>query len=82
MRKNTSKKGKAYSHLSLQDREEIAIALEQGKSKRPIARMLGRAPRPSPAKQTAIVTRPYAPSETPPPYPAKLDETTIPRSAP
>jgi IS30 family transposase len=36
--------GKCYTHLSLAEREEIAIALEQGQSLRSIAESLGRSP--------------------------------------
>ncbi|MDR2499510.1 MAG: helix-turn-helix domain-containing protein [Treponema sp.] len=35
---------KCYTHLSLAEREEIAIALEQGRSRRSIAASLGRNP--------------------------------------
>ena len=42
MRKNTVKKANSYRHLTLEEREEIAIALAAGDSKRSIATLLGR----------------------------------------
>jgi IS30 family transposase len=44
MVKSTTNQEKCYSHLSLAEREEIAIALEQGQSLRSIAFSLGRSP--------------------------------------
>jgi IS30 family transposase len=44
MDKNTTESGKAYTHLSIQEREEIAIGLETGESRRSIARRPGRDP--------------------------------------
>jgi len=42
MKKNTLKESKKYSHLSLQEREEIAICLENKKKRYEIADILGR----------------------------------------
>jgi len=44
MKKNTSKDNKKYRHLNLEEREEIAIGLENGMKQCEIAVMLGRAP--------------------------------------
>jgi len=44
MKKSTSKEAKKYSHLSLAEREEIAICLENGKKQNEIALLLGRNP--------------------------------------
>jgi IS30 family transposase len=44
MAKSTTNQQKCYTHLSLAEREEIAIALEQGRSIRSIAVSLGRSP--------------------------------------
>ena len=44
MRKNTSKDSKMYSHLSLEEREEIAIGLEKGLKQYEIAILLERNP--------------------------------------
>jgi IS30 family transposase len=44
MVKSTTNREKCYTHLSLAEREEIAIALEQGQSLRSIAFSLGRSP--------------------------------------
>jgi len=44
MKKNTSKGHKKYRHLTLEEREEIAIGLENGMKQCAIAVMLGRAP--------------------------------------
>jgi IS30 family transposase len=44
MEKNTSKDNKKYRHLNLEEREEIAIGLENGMKQCEIAVMLGRAP--------------------------------------
>ena len=44
MKKNTSKAVRKYSHLSLAEREEIAIGLENNKKQCEIALLLGRSP--------------------------------------
>ena len=44
MKKNTSKDNKKYRHLNLEEREEIAIGLENGMKQCEIAVLLGRAP--------------------------------------
>ena len=44
MKKNTIKKVKRYSHLNLEEREEIAIWLEKGKKQYEIAQILQRDP--------------------------------------
>jgi len=44
MKKNTSKESKKYSHLSLEEREEIAIGLEKGLKQCEIAQLLNRNP--------------------------------------
>jgi IS30 family transposase len=44
MFKSTTNQKKCYAHLSLAERKEIAIALEQGRSLRSIAESLGRSP--------------------------------------
>jgi IS30 family transposase len=44
MFKSSTNQEKCYAHLSLAEREEIAIALEQGQSMRSIAETLGRSP--------------------------------------
>ena len=44
MKKNTSKDAKKYSHLSLAEREEIAIGHEKGLKQCEIARLLKRSP--------------------------------------
>jgi len=44
MKKNTPKTAKKYSHLSLAEREEIAIWLEKGMKQHEIAEMLQRSP--------------------------------------
>ena len=44
MKKNTLEKGKKYSHLSLAEREEIAIGLENGQKQCEIATLLNRNP--------------------------------------
>jgi IS30 family transposase len=44
MKKHTLKAPKKYSHVSLDEREEIAIGLENGKRQREIALLLGRNP--------------------------------------
>jgi IS30 family transposase len=44
MEKDTSKVKRKYSHLSLEEREEIAIGLESGMKQHEIALLLGRAP--------------------------------------
>ena len=45
MKKNTSKTAKKYTHLSLGEREEIAIGLENAMKQCEIALILGRAPK-------------------------------------
>ena len=42
MSKNTVKKANSYRHLTFEEREEIAVALAAGDSKRSIAKLLGR----------------------------------------
>ena len=44
MKKNTPKKVKKYSHLSLEEREEMAIGLEKGLKQCEIAKLLNRNP--------------------------------------
>jgi len=44
MKKNTTKESKKYSHLSFEEREEIAIGLEKGLKQCEIALLLGRNP--------------------------------------
>jgi len=44
MKKNTSKDVKKYSHLSLEEREEMAIGLEKGLKQCEIAKLLNRSP--------------------------------------
>ena len=44
MKQNTTKEVKNYSHLSIIEREEIAIGLENGKKQSEIAFLLGRSP--------------------------------------
>jgi len=44
MKKNTPKSDKKYSHLSLEEREEIAIGLENGMKQGEIALRIGRSP--------------------------------------
>ena len=44
MKKNTPEKQKKYSHLSLAEREEIAIGLENGLKQCEIAHLLNRCP--------------------------------------
>ena len=44
MEKNTSKEAKKYRHLSLEEREEIAIGLENGMNQLEIAELLSRSP--------------------------------------
>jgi len=44
MKKNTSKDTKKYSHLSFEEREEIAIGLEKGLKQCEIAKLLNRSP--------------------------------------
>ena len=44
MKKNTPKSDKKYSHLSLEEREEIAIGLENGMKQGEIALTIGRSP--------------------------------------
>jgi IS30 family transposase len=44
MTKSSTNQEKIYTHLSPAEREEIAIALEQGRSIRSIAESLGRSP--------------------------------------
>jgi len=44
MKKNTSKEVRKYSHLSLEEREEIAIGLENGMKQYKIAELLNRNP--------------------------------------
>ena len=44
MEKNTSETTKKYSHLSLEEREEIAIGLENGMKQCEIAQNLDRSP--------------------------------------
>ena len=44
MKKDTTKKVKKYSHLNLEEREEIAILLEKGKKQYEIAKLLSRNP--------------------------------------
>jgi IS30 family transposase len=44
MKKNNSKSTKKYSHLTLEEREELAIGLEMGMKQREIATMLKRSP--------------------------------------
>jgi IS30 family transposase len=44
MKKSNSKGTKKYSHLSLEEREELAIGLEMGMKQREIASMLNRSP--------------------------------------
>jgi transposase, IS30 family len=42
MSKNTVKKANSYRHLTFEEREEIAVSLAAGESKRSIAKLLGR----------------------------------------
>jgi len=44
MKQNTTKEIKSYSHLTIAEREEIAIGLENGKKQREIALLLRRSP--------------------------------------
>ena len=44
MKKNTTKESKKYSHLSFEEREEIAVGLEKGLKQCEIAILLGRNP--------------------------------------
>jgi IS30 family transposase len=44
MKKNNSKGTKKYSHLSIEEREELAIGLEMGMKQREIASILERSP--------------------------------------
>ena len=44
MKKNTPKSDKKHSHLSLEEREEIAIGLENGMKQGEIALRIGRSP--------------------------------------
>ena len=44
MKKNTSKEVKKYSHLSFEEREEMAIGLEKGLKQCEIAKLLNRSP--------------------------------------
>jgi len=44
MKKNTPKSEKKYSHLTLEEREEIAIGLENGMKQCEIALRIGRPP--------------------------------------
>jgi len=63
MEKNTSKATKKYSHLSLAEREEIAINLEKGKNQCEIAAILNRHPstisREIKRNRSTIGIRPY-----------------------
>ena len=44
MKKNTSKEVKKYSHLSFEEREEMAIGLEKGLKQCEIVKLLNRSP--------------------------------------
>ncbi|MDR2796089.1 MAG: helix-turn-helix domain-containing protein [Spirochaetaceae bacterium] len=57
MAKSTTNQKKCYTHISLAEREEIAIALEQGRSMRSIAVSLSEATPPSAGRYSGTVHR-------------------------